>query len=295
MRRAPDFLFIGAARCASTWLHQCLNEHPDICVPRRPKELNYFNKEKNYARGLSSYLDFWDHCDEGQIRGEVTPTYLCHELSAERIHRAIHDAKLIACLRNPIDRTYSAYRGHVLTGRIDAGMSVAEAARRLTFDNQSGLIEHAYYHRHLSRFFSLFPRKQFLIYLFDEVRADPAEIIGRVYRFLGADDSFVPAMVREKVNRSFRLGSTGARFVRNLNLVGNRVKSTAPRLHRAFTMGVRLLRNRIVDAEATRVPPEVVAELIPIFREENEKLASLIGKDLSHWNRGADEYRHRVK
>lgn len=289
MSRMPDFLFIGGARCASTWLHECLSEHPGTCVPRRPKELNFFNRDENYARGTDWYADFWEHREAGQIRGEVTPTYLCHTDSPKRIYETCPDVKFIACLRNPIDRTYSAYRGHILAGRIDPGITVKEASSRLTFDNQSSLIDHSFYHQHLTRYFDLFPRERFLIYLYNDVSNDPSGVIRRVFEFLHVDPDFMPSTLTEKVNTGFRLGSGGAAAIRTLNRIGQAGKSFAPRVHRYFEMGVRVLRNRIVKPETTAVPPEIVDELLPIYREENDKLAALLGVDLSHWNRGADE------
>lgn len=37
----PDFLGIGTARSASTWLHSRLSQHPDVYLPKL-KELHFF-------------------------------------------------------------------------------------------------------------------------------------------------------------------------------------------------------------------------------------------------------------
>jgi hypothetical protein len=53
---APSFLIIGAQKSATTWLHQMLDAHPDVWMPRE-KELHYFD-EKLWKPGveLRSYL-----------------------------------------------------------------------------------------------------------------------------------------------------------------------------------------------------------------------------------------------
>lgn len=289
MSEIPEFLFIGGARCASTWLHDCLTAHPQTCVPRRPKELNFFNRDSNYEKGLDWYRRFWEHKSENQVCGEVTPTYLCHQLTAQRIKSHFPNIKLIVCLRNPIDRTYSAYRGHVLAGRIDPGVTVRAASNSLTFDNQSSLIDHAFYFRHLKRFLEHFTSEQLFIYLFDDVRADPLGTIARVFEFLEVDSNFVPPEFEKKVNTGFQIQSRGASLVRRLFKVGNHKASNPNPIRRSFEIAVRIIRNQIVKPETTTVPPHIVEELLPIFKDENKKLAQLIGRDLTHWNQGADD------
>ena len=55
----PNFLIIGAARCATGWISQCLREHPDIFVAS--DETRFF--DENYKKGLGwweqRYFNTW--------------------------------------------------------------------------------------------------------------------------------------------------------------------------------------------------------------------------------------------
>jgi len=284
MSAIPEFLFIGAARCASTWVHECLKEHPGVCVPRRPKELHFFNQDENFSRGLDWYRRFWEHRTPAQVCGEVTPAYLCHEPSAARIHDLLPDVKLIVSLRNPIERTYSAYKGHVLAGRIEPGTNVLDADRQLCFDNQSGMVSHGFYHRHLMRYLDLFERRRVLILLYDELISDSAAFIARILRFIDVDDAFVPDNLTRRVHANLESGTARSELIRRLNRAGLGIRTISPRMHRIFEMGVRTIRNRIIRPDSSRVPPDFAQALAPIFAPENQKLAQFLGIDLSHWD-----------
>jgi hypothetical protein len=45
MSRLPTFLGIGAPKCGTTWLAECLREHPQVFVPE-VKEVVYFSSDK---------------------------------------------------------------------------------------------------------------------------------------------------------------------------------------------------------------------------------------------------------
>ena len=71
----PDFIGIGTPKAATTWLFQCLAEHPEICMSKT-KEVNYFNDDRLYALGPSWYAQQFSHRTNERICGEFTPTYL---------------------------------------------------------------------------------------------------------------------------------------------------------------------------------------------------------------------------
>jgi hypothetical protein len=51
-----DFIVLGAPRCATSWMHKCLSQHPDIFVPKG-KETRYF--DENYDKTLSYYKEYF--------------------------------------------------------------------------------------------------------------------------------------------------------------------------------------------------------------------------------------------
>lgn len=114
-RPKPLVVVIGAQKAGTTALYQYLRLHPQLEAPAI-KELNFFNTrnfnaslQRNNARRLS---DFQDDIRQSKALGsfDVSPAYM---LDAEqvicRIHRYAPDTKIVALLRDPIDRAYSAW------------------------------------------------------------------------------------------------------------------------------------------------------------------------------------------
>ena len=101
--REPDFIGIGASKAASSWIFSCLKEHPEICVSSK-KEINFFNKPYNYNKGIEHYKSFFKHCPKKSIKGEFTPNYINSTQVPQLIHKHFPNVKIIACLRNPIDK-----------------------------------------------------------------------------------------------------------------------------------------------------------------------------------------------
>ncbi|MGI9254548.1 MAG: sulfotransferase domain-containing protein, partial [Thermomicrobiales bacterium] len=110
----PDFIVIGAQRSGSTSLYRYLSAHP-LIEAARIKELHYFSL--HHQRPLAWYRSqFPLNLPPGHITGEATPYYLFHPHAARRIAETAPRAKLIAVLRNPIDRAHSHYHHELARG-----------------------------------------------------------------------------------------------------------------------------------------------------------------------------------
>src|SRR5689334_8975756 len=117
LRLLPDFIIIGAQKGGTTSLYNYLIEHPLIKSARR-KEVHYF--DRNFHKGVSWYKAFFPTSLEKYyaenilkkdfITGEGSPEYLFYPHCAEKAVRVLPQAKIIALLRNPVDRAYSQYR-----------------------------------------------------------------------------------------------------------------------------------------------------------------------------------------
>ena len=104
----PDFICIGVQRAGTTWLYECLKEHPEIFVPET-KELHFFND--NYEKGMTFYSDFFNDANSTkQVIGELTPNYYHDFTALERISQSLPNVKIIFILREPVARAYSHYQ-----------------------------------------------------------------------------------------------------------------------------------------------------------------------------------------
>jgi Sulfotransferase domain len=116
----PDFLILGTENGGTTTLHWTLCQHPHV-EPATKKEVHFFDSHRWFEKGIGWYRSRFPAPAWGDgrrvITGEASPYYLLHPFAPHRASITVPDAKLIALLRNPVDRAYSAYKHRVLTGR----------------------------------------------------------------------------------------------------------------------------------------------------------------------------------
>jgi hypothetical protein len=135
--------------------------------------------------------------------GEASPSYLFHPLAPERARVLVPDAKLIALVRNPVDRAYSQYQHEVALGREPLSFEDALAAEeertrgeadRLVADPRAfsrAWWDHTYaarghYADQLERWLAVYPREQLLVVSTDDLGEKPAETYTSILAFLGA-------------------------------------------------------------------------------------------------------------
>jgi hypothetical protein len=186
--------------------------------------------------------------------GEASPGYLFHPLAPERVRETVPDARLVALLRDPVDRALSHYHHEVALGReplsfedaLDAEDERTRGeAERLTREPE--YFSHAWwdytyvargrYAEQLERWFEVFPREQLLVLATEELAADTAGAYARVLRFLGVEpydlDEY-PRVYRQEYGQMRpetrrRLADTFAEPNRRLSaLLGRDLRWTAP-------------------------------------------------------------------
>lgn len=202
MRGLPSVLIIGTQKGGTTSLFNYLVQHPDV-LPPLGKEVHYF--DFNYASGLNWYRGRFPYSHRlraGALTIDATPYYMMHPLAPSRAAELLPNVKLVALLRNPIDRAFSHYQHEVRGGR--ESLSFAEAlereADRLAGEEERVRSDPQYYswnHRRyayarrglyleqLQRWAQYFPRSQLLVLQSEWLFRDPPAATAEVYRFLG--------------------------------------------------------------------------------------------------------------
>ena len=101
---------VGAARCGTTSLFEYLRKHPEILMPES-KEVPFFSNETVFGEGFESYFKgVFPDCSGSTLLGTVTPQYMENPVVPARMASHFPELKLVAILRNPVDRAYSAYQ-----------------------------------------------------------------------------------------------------------------------------------------------------------------------------------------
>jgi Sulfotransferase domain len=187
-----DFIGVGAQKSGTSWAYTCLYDHPEVCAPI--KEIHFFSRPR-WSEGREWYERHFQSCASGKLRGEFSTSYLYSKEAPERIHSLYPNTKLIAILRNPIDRAYSQYRNAIKAGEIDESTTF-EAYQ----EHEPSAREQGRYNEQLERFDAYFPKEQLLVLIYEDIKKDPVLFMKRIYAFLGIDTSFVSAMVHEEIN-----------------------------------------------------------------------------------------------
>lgn len=274
----PNFLGIGAPRAGTTWLHEVLDSHPDVLMPSRRKELDFFGQ--HYVRGLDWYAGSFRPPQNGKIParvGEITPMYMYREHCRERIAEMGTIDRFLVCLRDPVDLLWSGYKQNAaifdFRGDLDEFM---EAFPKV--------VENGFYARALKPWIETFGLGRFTFVRFDDLKQDPEGTRAAVAADLGVDSDRFPAGAGlEQVNQAVE-----PRFGR---LYGY-AKRTVTRLHRAdHTWLVELAKKaglkRLLAADAKgsarKLGDDQRADLTELYAEDLGELEKLIGLDVGQW------------
>jgi hypothetical protein len=191
----PTFIIIGAQKSATRWLRQNLGRHQDIFTP--PREVKYFNHAKRVdLLGVAWYRAQFDGWAGEAITGEATPGYMMlgHGPAdvAGRIRATVPEARLIALLRNPVDRAYSAFLHHKRAERIHPRARLLDTVRRCKpEDDWMGIIAGGWYAASLGPYVELFG-DQLLVIVHDDIKPDPRPAYTAALRHVGATTDFEP-------------------------------------------------------------------------------------------------------
>lgn len=212
----PDFLFVGPDKTGSTWMYEILRRHPECYVPE-VKDIYFF--DRHYDRGMEWYLSFFaDAPASARAVGELCHDYLFSEAAPRRIARDLPGVKILTCLRDPAERSFSHYLYMIRSGR-------TQLPFRRALDRYPELLENSRYHRHLSRYYDRMPAERIHVLWFRRLKEDARAFARDLFRCLGLtfvedlpyDQRFLPAS-RPRFPLLALLMKKGADLARRLGL-----------------------------------------------------------------------------
>jgi hypothetical protein len=197
----PEFIIAGPQKCATTWLYECLSEHPDVLMPDTDS-IHYF--DMHYTKGEQWYRQHFDAYDGEKLVGEETPSYIRDEVAPRRIAETVPNAKLLFILRNPVDRAFSHYWHEKSKGKTE--FEFEEVFEN--YDLYNDWVVPGLYHRHIRRYRKHFPSESVRLLFFEDLVEDDWSYLEDVYEFLGIDSTYRPSVLESKVNEGKRRGLT---------------------------------------------------------------------------------------
>jgi hypothetical protein len=317
--RLPDFFVIGAAKSGTTSLHEHLDQHPDIHMSF-PKELNFFSfleeapcfsgpqagahdavlrdrlRREKYQMSVTTWRDYkrvFARTGAAKAIGESSVSYLYFPQAASRIRSFVPDARLIAILRNPVDRAYSKYRqlrrdGAEPLARFEDALAAEAIRMRENWSPAWFYVDRGFYQRQLKRYYEVFDRKAIYVVLYEEWARAQYNTLREICSFLGVDWSF-PVDSSRRYNASDDMSSPRCMFLYALvarpNLLSRTTRAVLPK---QVLAGLRPIVKRIVskrrsEPESAPMSDETRRSLTSVFREDVLRLQDLIRKDLSSW------------
>ena len=196
----PHFLVIGTQKGGTTSLYHLLSQHPDIFLPK-VKEVHYFSQ--NFHQTREWYADHYQLAMPGQLRGDITPFYLFHAAVPERIRSIMPRVRLIALLRDPVERTLSQYFHACRQGYEQLDLLAALEAEEQRLSGADAVVKspdgfHYSYQKHsyvsrsryeiqLQRYRASFPDRQLLVLRSEDLFAHTDTCLDRLLTFLSLD------------------------------------------------------------------------------------------------------------
>ena len=191
----PDFIIIGAGKSGTSSLFRYLSHHPQVLLPQK-KELGFF--DRHFSKGIDWYLAHFPSITDRPdfLTGEATPGYISSPGVEQLIFQMFPEVKLIALLRNPVDRTISAHyhaaRGgyekrsleEVINSAIKQLEQATEEDLASLYLKDLQLLKSLYVYQ-LKRWLALFPKEQFLILKSEDFYSNTAAAMNQVFDFLG--------------------------------------------------------------------------------------------------------------
>ena len=292
--KLPNFLIIGVQKAGTTSIYNYLREHPQVFMSQI-KETNFLEKnwldmplEQRNKNGIITIEDYQELFSgvTGEIAiGEASPNYLFHyETSAARIKQYVPQAKLIAVLRNPVERAYSDYLMH-LRDSINGGNTTSFASQ---IDNahKSFTIRKGFYADALQHYYQQFSSEQIKVCLYDDLVKDGTAFMQDFYQYLGVDPNFEPDTQKKVQQAKIPKNQAINNLLQGKNplraMAATALKTVMP-LEARQKIRDRLINLNSQSKKAVPLSAEDRDRLQAIYRDDILQLQDLINRDLSQW------------
>lgn len=190
-----DFLVVGAAKSATTWLRHQLQADPQIYMP--DPESHYFSRE--YHRGTGWYLSQFTPHAGATLIGEKSNSYMDTPVAARRMHDALPHVRLIAILRDPVERAYSDYCMFYRRGAVSADIEAYLDPRQAA---EGRFLQISRYDLHLARLLDHYPADALHVARYEDVKHDPGRVLNEVRAHLGLAPAPLAPTAERRVNDS---------------------------------------------------------------------------------------------
>lgn len=293
----PTFFIVGAEKCGTTALHRHLSRHPQIFMSE-PKEPSFFLAEDHRyvtqdlggmshspIRTLEEYESLFATAADAKEIGESSPCYIYSDVAPHRIKAKVPDARIIAILRNPMERAYSQFVFNQQLGweshRLTFADALALEEERVEKNSMWAFhyTRRGMYSKQVGRYLDLFGNNRVRIVLYDDFVREPEKVLDEIYDFLGVDHITLENP-RELHNVS---GLPKSRLLHHITHTPNPLKSL---LKSILPNKVRQqIQHQVRSRNLIKPPasPDDLAHLKDVFETDIHALDRIIEPNTSVW------------
>ena len=269
----PDFVIIGAMKCATSTLHDQLALQDGISMSE-PKEPNFFSDPDQWAMGMPWYESLFSSMPAGDLKGESSTHYTklpTYPKAARRLKEFVPGVKLIYVMRDPVDRIVSQYIHEWSMHVIDKECSIDDAIKKYPI-----LIDYSRYAMQLEPYLEMFGQGAVLPVFFERLMDNQQEELERVARHVG-----YPGSVQWVKEDAKNVSSQRQRRSPLLNAVLDiRVVQIARRALLPESMRQRV-RSRWTMNDRPQLSNESLQYIAEQLNPDLEKLGNLLDRELT--------------
>lgn len=214
-----DFLIIGAQKCATTALFEHLRSHPKVAMPVE-KEVPFFTGQDCSEQAWDDYARVqFGNAKADSLLAKATPQYMSDPHVPARIKKLMPNVKLVAILRDPIDRAWSHFqmgkRRDTESRDFDEAIAplLTEAGQQIGrtlpapghaqgYQSEADFyVAWSEYGRILKEYFQCFEPDQLLVLYTEDLETNPQATLDRLLAFVGLPTGFRPPGLGEVIHR----------------------------------------------------------------------------------------------
>ena len=297
--KLPNFLIIGAAKSGTTSLYFYLKQHPQIFMPFNKEPFFFTFEGQNMddyrfigdmasraqtITNIEDYRQLFEKAPEDAVIGEASTLYLYDKNTPQCIHEYIPDVKMIAILRNPVDRAFSHFRHFRREAHEpihNFGDVINEEQKRMQekWFPSYYYVDTGFYSQQIKNYLSIFPKEQLKVFLYEDLQNTQA-LMQSIFEYIGVDAN-VPIDTSAKFNVS---GKVKFPWLYKLNKKSGGIKEVVRNIIPAKNWNwMKNQWDALVLGQDQKLSDEVRQQLIDRYRDDIVELQTLIDRDLSHW------------
>jgi len=283
---------IGAPKCASTWLHDCLAEHSDVFVPDF-KEVNFFARTSpDDIQDSSARREFealYRGTEEFDARGSVSSQSMQAFMvrnAAQNMASVVPDVRLICLVRDPVERAHSEY--WEIEGKSGLDYEFEDLVEGRAGRSGETILRTGNFAKQIQIYLEYFSREQLEVFLLEDIKERPEKVFEEICEFIGVDEAIRPDALRSRSNPA------SVKRSRLLHLI----KRWAADVFEILRLSDHLTLRKVI--KRTGIPalveqwntqpiekPEMTQSqrerLLDYYESDIRELETIIDRDLDHW------------